>query len=205
MAGRESRSRLLVPSFVIVASAWACGQTTDGGEISMNPPPQTGGSTGPHFFGGNGGGGTSGGGNGGTGGHACPEAEPAQGVDCQPFVGQCTYNVGASACEGRLATCAEGHWQVRPLGSCNPPMLVPCPSALPAEGSICREGFKMYPPQCAYVTTCGGDAVAHCDAATGAWIVEGCDDVGAGGGGAGPDTGLSGGAAGAPEAGGAPS
>ena len=131
--GREKRSRLLLPSFVVVASAYACGGTAirDPGDSvvgsagseyvgggTTNPPP---------VFDGGGGGYVGGGPNvviGGSPGSTnppgfgastvCPEAIPVDGSNCgvhYPTGYECKYN---SLCGTVTATCqAPWNWSVK--------------------------------------------------------------------------------------------
>jgi hypothetical protein len=74
-------------------------------------------------------------------------------------------------------------WRQTQFGSCNPPQLLPCPTALPEHGSSCGSlGFGVYPTSCPYSTPCGMTLV-HCIDTT--WTVDACGEgsaAGAGGG-----------------------
>jgi hypothetical protein len=107
MAGRETRARRLLPSFIAVAGIIACGQTEDGPEIATNPPSPVpdgsqagnGNSGGRDSFGGTGGqviiGGTAGS-SGSWGGFvnppctvlSCPASLPEPGSSCYPAAGE---------------------------------------------------------------------------------------------------------------------
>lgn len=116
MAGRDTRARRLLPSFIAVAGVIACGQTEDGPSHSINPPPPVsdgtqaggrdsfGGTAGRDSFGGTAGqliGGTAGSsgssGSSSTGGGvsnppctvlACPTSLPESGSSCYPKAGE---------------------------------------------------------------------------------------------------------------------
>lgn len=200
MAGRESRARLLAPSFLVVATAIACGQTEDQNDIATNPPALEGGSAGASTFGGSSNPPVVG----------CPGTEPVAGEACSSGAGSCEYP-GPKAC-GTLtqytttAACVGGKWELKQSGfvSCNPPMPVPCPSALPLPGQSCRQGFEVYPDSCSYATPDCLNIAASCVA--GLWQLDsGACIPPAGEGGAGGQAGATfepvAGAAGEPAAG----
>lgn len=193
MAGRESRARLLMPSFLVVTAAMACGQSDDANDSATNPPG----------FNGSGAGGSAGTGQVVTAGTVsnppfptdCPLQEPRDGQSCSwgfRYAGSCEYPGRPDPCgfatSATQAECVEGVWVVE-LGSsgvsCNPPMPVPCPAELPMAGQLCRQGFQVYPAACGYTTPDCPTITARC-AADGAWQVDtgGCvppSEGGAGG------------------------
>jgi hypothetical protein len=190
MAGRASRAQKLVPSFLMVAGALACGNVHDDTEIVGNPPPP-GGSAGV--------GGT--GGSGGSTDPGCPAQKPAEDASCDTSV-SCSYPGVAGPCgpPGATAKCIGKRWRLETeLGfSCNPPIPVPCPATAPVDGAECHVGFNMFPAVgCHYESPTCADAVC-----TDVWHVTSCvvtGEAGAGGQGAGGEAGASeGGAGGAP-------
>jgi hypothetical protein len=132
MMGREKRAQLLLPSFVFVAAAAACGGTVEGeggtggatiatnppaisygGQIATNPPPIA--------YGGNSSGGNSSGGYGNVAGStnpppiaACPTTVPVNGSACvssTPRSYECDYGTG-DPCTTTLAWCMGGVWSL---------------------------------------------------------------------------------------------
>ena len=195
MSGRASRARLLAPSFLVVATALACGgkaaetgagpdegtagNGASGGSTSFNPPPPV-----------------------------CSAAQPQRGSACWGGL-SCSYPNPQISCGlpslPTEATCQSGAWVVNEsIYTCNPPMPVMCPPTLPTDGAACP-GFPAN--QCFYNAACDVET-ATCEA--GNWRVARCEVIdgegGAGGappivGGAPPDRAGAAGEAGAPQGG----
>ncbi len=168
MAGRESRRELLAPSFILMATALACGgaATGSGGpgegehEPSVNPP----------VVGGSGGSGGSAGSGGvltGVGGSnppapACPPGGAVPGEPCdgrhgpaQPAL-SCPYVACGVPAE---IACVDNRWEI-PEIACNPPTPFTCPpeGAVPGEACDGRHGPAEAAPSCPY-TACDGTVV----------------------------------------------
>jgi len=145
--GRESRQQLLAPSFLIMATALACGGTvktkSDGdlGNVDLGPSGGSGGTTSS---------GTSGSapiiaGSGSNPPQAfpepCPATLPASGAMCSGSQ-TCMFE---GACTPVQASCVANRWRLEAAAvACNPPAPV-CPATLPAafspcddEGLLCR-------------------------------------------------------------------
>jgi len=183
MAGRESRRQLLAPSFIVMASALACGGTSVGngekerGGPAMNPPPagQSGVGGGPAGAGGYGGsanppllvGGTAGAGANPPVTFVCPTTPgPIPGQACTGS-GQCPY----VAC-GSLSVqirCVNDKWEY-PVVACNPPPLQ-CPATVPVDGAVCN-GIGHFPNLCSYPTPECPSRSATCTVST--WSVNDC-------------------------------
>jgi len=91
----------------------------------------------------------------------CPEQIPSFGEECDPAVGDCQY---LDECEQPItASCNGATWEIEEGGSCNPP--APCPTELPAEGSVCDfKGYFGPPIGCEYdVETACGPALAEAE------------------------------------------
>ena len=181
MAGRESRARLLAPSFLVIATAIACGQTQDANDIATNPP----------WTGTGGDGGSAGTGpvTAGTGANPpylvpCPAAQPTDGENCAfgfgVYPGSCDYPGRPGSCgfatSPTHATCEAGTWRVVPgvAGpSCNPPMPLSCPSTIPAVDSACgADSPTVYPAPCIYATEQCAQLRLDCVAAR--WQIGAC-------------------------------
>jgi hypothetical protein len=180
MAGRESRAKRLLPSFIAVAGMLACGQTEGGPELSVNPPAppgSTGGSAG----------------NAGNVGHVfTPGGCSASG----PGGSGCTggYTGGSAGYTGGSGGYTGGTAGVNGMGGTagNPPCtLLACPDSLPDSGTSCAPQvgepfvFCWFRPVCVYETPRCGSVGAQCDLQT--WQVDSCGAGGApgdGGGGA---------------------
>jgi len=194
MSGRASRARLLAPSFLVVASAIACGGASrggldgvaggpgSGGTFTMNPPPVS----------------------------ECPPLPPTNGSPC---VGPtfCNFSTGTTAGNGcpppmTSASCQDNAWRVsQSITSCNPPIPFMCPATLPPAGSPCYV-FGAPPPPCTFAAALCPFESARCE--SGVWQLDRCEQLGgAAGQGAGGDVGVTlggaPGAAGAPAEGGA--
>lgn len=173
MSGRSSRARLLAPSFLVVASAIACGGHSRGDDAGGSGGGTSGGSG---AFGG-----TNFGGSSNPPPSTCPVVLPANGAACFGAI-SCSYPMGGPAfCppSSSTASCVSGAWMVAyQLASCNPPMPFQCPPTLPTEGSPCP-GFGDPNMVCSY-------AASECPAETarclGTWTVSRCEPLGGEGG-----------------------
>jgi hypothetical protein len=183
MSGRASRARLLAPSFLLVASALACGETSGGadqGAGAAGAASQT--SGGSITIGGPGFGGSSnppmpipaG----------CPLAPPANGFACSAPQ-TCTYGGGVNGANGcplamTFATCTNNLWQVSAsMTSCNPPPLLQCPPTLPTPGTSCF-GLNSAGLMCTYSGQLCGQEDAWCQDSV--WHVDACERLGGAGG-----------------------
>ncbi|HYP90030.1 MAG TPA: hypothetical protein VEQ59_17795 [Polyangiaceae bacterium] len=179
MAGRESRPQLLATSFLMLATALACGGTvitkSDGeaGSSSTRPDDVSGGTNGK----GDPGPGpspaptTAGSGSNPPeiGGQPCPATVPAAGTYC---VGTQTCVFGDQCGQSSpTARCVANQWQVstgRPV-TCNPPVHV-CPAMVPRDFTPCDDDGLLCRLDDA---TCVG-GLAFLDCRGGFWQIENC-------------------------------
>lgn len=198
MSGRASRARLLAPSFLVVATAIACGQTSGGSDDpeGQGSSPTVGTSGDAGMGAGATGSTTTGtGATGVTAGYAgsscggscnppaisdCPPTPPQQGSPCAGNV-MCQYPseapVGGCPGPSTSASCLGGAWNVSvSLTNCNPPALLTCPPTAPTPGSPCL-GVNSSGIMCAYS---GPTCARQVWCPNGTWEVSSCPP-GAGG------------------------
>lgn len=126
----------LKPSFVVTVAAGTAALATAGcfGEIITNPPPADcpdAESCDPPLL-------------------RCPISPPAEGADCGPGEGSCSYKDECGQ-TNLIASCGEGGWELEYTGgTCNPPP-VECPETAPKQGGACQPGYG----SCTYVDECG--------------------------------------------------
>lgn len=134
MSGRSSRAKLLMPSFVVVASASACWSSRLDDDPPYNPPNPN-----PTA--------------------SCPSSAPSNGASCESEGQECDY--GASACGAvSRVRCSNGAW-LQSVVSCNPPPPPFCPPEVPV-GVCYHVGFSCayLVPDCGSVkVVCGTDHV----------------------------------------------
>ncbi len=135
MSGRRYRASLLMPSFVVIATASACGASRLDDDPPYNPPNPNPNPT-----------------------PSCPTVAPSNGGACESEGLDCEY--GANICDSsyQRVRCSGGTWQ-RSAVSCNPPPPVTCPAA-PQQGPCSKAGLSCnyFVPDCGAVNvTCGTD------------------------------------------------
>jgi hypothetical protein len=185
VSARQSRARLLAPSFVVVATTLGCGES----ELIRNPPPLPSSPTAP------------------IANSPCPAYAPSSGELC---VGSSTCSFGHCSAQNQTARCVAGRWQVTQGPVCNPPApgpSSPCALEPPPEGSGCTVADPRLAPQICVYPGVQGCAVttARCvgvvPSPLGKWeVTDGCaggGGAGAGGGGAGAGGGGAGAGGGA--------
>lgn len=193
MRRRESRARLLAPSFLIVTTGWGCGKTL--WSTDAEPGTELVNAAGASF----------------EAAPKCPASLPVSGAVCAESQ-RCEYPEPDPACGGlitnyEVAECVDGAWahSFRFGGSCNPPGPMPpmppvaCPTDMPPLGAACPPNYA--PSACAYqLPECANPITVAC--AAGTWQSRDvCTVLEVGG--AGPGGGAAGesGAAGASEGG----